>query len=209
MTMIMTKTTRISRLAPIAAAVAIALAAAPAVAGALGAAPASATVAVKFASRLEAKPAPVVKVAKSLTPVAVKAETAAVQTASPKAAAPAPVAPRMTLSATTVAGAAKASTSSASTPTKRSVAATDDLSEARAILAGLISQHPVLAGVTVSIGTTPDGHQAVAYYKSGRIVISPTHTASLSRILKHEIWHIIDWRDNGRIDWGENVPPRQ
>jgi hypothetical protein len=26
--------------------------------------------------------------------------------------------------------------------------------------------------------------------------------------MAHEIWHIIDWRDNGRIDWGENVPPR-
>jgi len=51
------------------------------------------------------------------------------------------------------------------------------------------------------------GYQAVAYYTSGRIVISPKHTASLQRILSHEIWHIIDWRDNGRIDWRESVPP--
>jgi hypothetical protein len=21
------------------------------------------------------------------------------------------------------------------------------------------------------------------------------------------VWHVIDWRDNGRIDWGESVPP--
>jgi hypothetical protein len=58
----------------------------------------------------------------------------------------------------------------------------------------------------VKIGTTPGGAQAVAFYKSGRIVISPTHRASLSVILNHEAWHIIDWRDNHRIDWGENVP---
>jgi hypothetical protein len=206
--MIINTTARISRFAPLAAAVAIALAAAPAVAGALGAAPANATLTAKFASTLAAKPAPVVKVAKRLTPVAVKADTAAVQTASPKTAAPVPVVRRMALSATTVAGAAKASTSSVGTPTKRGVAATDELSEARAILAGIISQHPILAGTTVSIGTTPNGYQAVAYYTSGRIIINPNHTASLSRILNHECWHVIDWRDNGRIDWGENVPPR-
>ena len=81
-------------------------------------------------------------------------------------------------------------------------------SRARAILASLINQHPILAGTTVRIGSTPGGYQAVAYYKSGRIVVSPNHTTSLERILRHEIWHIIDWRDNGRIDWGENVPPK-
>ncbi len=58
----------------------------------------------------------------------------------------------------------------------------------------------------MSFGDTK-GYQAICYYKSGRIVINPNHTASLSRILNHEVWHIIDWRDNGRIDWGENVPP--
>jgi len=83
----------------------------------------------------------------------------------------------------------------------------DELAEAQAILAGLIGQYPILAGTTVSFGDA-NGYQAIAYYKSGRIVISPTHTASLSRILNHEVWHIIDWRDNGVIDWGENVPPK-
>lgn len=83
-----------------------------------------------------------------------------------------------------------------------------ELSQARAILASLISQHPILAGTTVSIGATPGGYQAVAYFKSGRILISPTHKASLRTILRHEIWHVIDWRDNHKIDWGENVPPR-
>jgi len=58
----------------------------------------------------------------------------------------------------------------------------------------------------VSIGRTPGGYQAVCYFKSGRILVSPTHTASLRTIMNHEVWHIIDWRDNGRIDWGEAVP---
>lgn len=86
-------------------------------------------------------------------------------------------------------------------------ASTSELAQAKSILAGLIAKHPILRGTTVTIGATPGGYQAVSYYKSGRIVISPTHAASLSRILNHEVWHVIDWRDNGRIDWGENVPP--
>lgn len=91
--------------------------------------------------------------------------------------------------------------------TKPAATSTDELAEARRILAGLIAKYPILKGTTVSFGDTK-GYQAICYYKSGRIVINPNHTASLSRILNHEVWHIIDWRDNGRIDWGENVPPR-
>ncbi len=83
----------------------------------------------------------------------------------------------------------------------------DELSQARSILASLVSQHPILSGTTVSIGATPGGYQAVAYFKSGRILISPNHRASLSTILRHEVWHVIDWRDNQHIDWGENIPP--
>jgi hypothetical protein len=79
--------------------------------------------------------------------------------------------------------------------------------QAQSILAGYIAKHPILAGTSVSMGDAK-GSQAIAYYKSGRIVISPSHTASLQRIISHEIWHIIDWRDNGVIDWGENVPPQ-
>ncbi len=108
----------------------------------------------------------------------------------------------------TPASATGSTKASRSTGYKASVAPTGELAKARSILAGLIAQHPILKGTTVTIGTTPGGYQAVAYYKSGRIVISSKHTASLSVILNHEIWHIIDWRDNGRIDWGENIPPR-
>lgn len=84
----------------------------------------------------------------------------------------------------------------------------NELSQARSILASLIAQHPILAGTTVNIGSTPGGYQAVAYFKSGRIMISPSHRASLRTILRHEIWHVIDWRDNKHIDWGENIPPK-
>lgn len=78
---------------------------------------------------------------------------------------------------------------------------------AASILASYIARYPILAGSTVSYGDA-SGYQAICYYKSGRIVISPNHTRSLQTIIGHEIWHIIDWRDNGVIDWGENVPPR-
>jgi hypothetical protein len=84
---------------------------------------------------------------------------------------------------------------------------TSELAQAQSILASLKSRYPrYLSGVTVTMGSAR-GYQAISYYTSGRIVISPTHRASLERILAHEIWHIIDWRDNGRIDWGERVPP--
>lgn len=82
-----------------------------------------------------------------------------------------------------------------------------ELGQATSILAAKIRQYPILAGATVEFGDAR-GYQAISYYRSGRIVISRTHTASLDRIINHEIWHIIDWRDNGRIDWGENIPPK-
>lgn len=99
-------------------------------------------------------------------------------------------------------------TSSTSTGTSTTTAApAGELAQAQSILSGYISRYPILAGTTVSIGDAK-GYQAICYYQSGRIVISSTHTSSLDRILGHEIWHVIDWRDNGVIDWGENVPPR-
>lgn len=104
----------------------------------------------------------------------------------------------------------KPRTTDADSPTVRTTPASsgDELAQAKAILAGLTARYPILAGTAVSFGSTPGGYQAVAYYQSGRIVVNPNHTASLSTILNHEVWHIIDWRDNGQIDWGENVPPR-
>jgi hypothetical protein len=86
-------------------------------------------------------------------------------------------------------------------------AGASDLDTARAVLASLKAKYRYLDGVTVTVGNTPGGYQAVSYYTKGAIVLSPSHTASVERIMKHEIWHIIDWRDNGKIDWRESVPP--
>lgn len=81
-----------------------------------------------------------------------------------------------------------------------------EAARARALLNAMIARYPILKGSTIRIGRTPGGHQAVCYYRSARIVVSPDHRASLSRIVRHEAWHIIDWRDNHHIDWGERVP---
>ena len=85
--------------------------------------------------------------------------------------------------------------------------AVSDPRHARVVLAGLTARYRYLDGATVSMGTTPNGEQAVAYYTDGRIVIDEAHRAGIDAILAHEIWHVIDWRDNGRVDWAEDVPP--
>lgn len=82
-----------------------------------------------------------------------------------------------------------------------------ELARAKALLATQIRKHPILRGTTLEFGNAR-GYQAICYYRSARIVISRSHTASLDKIIGHEVWHVIDWRDNGRIDWGEKVPPR-
>lgn len=79
-----------------------------------------------------------------------------------------------------------------------------ELAQAQAILDRLAAQHPILRGVTIEMGDA-EGYQAVAYPQEGRIVVSPDHTALLTRVIAHEAGHIVDYRDNGRIDWGENV----
>lgn len=132
--------------------------------------------------------------------VAASTSSSSLRTSStPKRLAPVPA--KVATARATYSSAPKTTTS---TTTRSS---TSELATAKAILAGMIAKHPILAGTTVSFGKTPGGYQAVAYYKSGRILISPTHTASLTRIITHECWHIIDWRDNGRLDWGEQLPP--
>ncbi|MCL2503252.1 MAG: hypothetical protein FWE94_01360 [Coriobacteriia bacterium] len=86
-----------------------------------------------------------------------------------------------------------------------SLSQAEKLALAQAILDEQIAKYPILAGTTVSFGDAR-GYQAIAYYTTGRIIISPNHTTSLEKIISHEVWHIIDWRVNGRIAWGENVP---
>jgi len=86
------------------------------------------------------------------------------------------------------------------------VGAPSDLQLAHVALEAQTKTHPILEGVTVEMSDALET-QAVAYYTEGRIVISVDHTSGIERIVEHEVWHVIDWRDNGRIDWGENVPP--
>lgn len=79
--------------------------------------------------------------------------------------------------------------------------------QARAIVNGLITRNAYLrqAPVSVTFGDAR-GYQAITYYTTGQIIVSASHTASLDVILRHECGHIIDWRDNGTIDWGESIP---
>jgi len=183
--------TRTTRILPV---LALALAA-------LVAAPAAATgdEAAAFTPQLAPAVAPVAKIVVAAPPLKT---TSSALVAAPMSVAPLPVAPTTTMTQVVRSG----GTAPAGTPTRRTSSGSE-LAQARSILAGLVAAHPILAGATVTFGDAR-GYQAIALYQSGRIIISPTHTASLSRILNHEVWHIIDWRDNGRIDWGENVPPR-
>jgi len=158
-----------------------------------------------------AAPAPLAPVASKPGGSASAAADVAVKHA--QAAGEAAVAAEVKLAAEKAAQAAAAYT--AKKPASRKAAAKkparrptgNEASRAKAILASLKAKYPrYLSGVTVSIGSAR-GYQAISYYTTGQIVISPTHRASLERILGHEIWHIIDWRDNGRINWGERIPP--
>jgi len=91
--------------------------------------------------------------------------------------------------------------------TSKPASSGSSLSRAQSILASRIAKYPILRGATVQFGDTKGNPQGICYYKSGRIIINPNHTRSLEVIIDHEIWHIIDWRDNGQINWGESVPP--
>ena len=82
-----------------------------------------------------------------------------------------------------------------------------DAAAAKAIFETMQATYRHLDGVTIRVGVTPEDREAVAYYTEGDILISRTHTVSIDKILAHEVWHIIDWRDNGRLDWGERLPP--
>ncbi|MFA5867020.1 MAG: hypothetical protein WC891_03530 [Actinomycetota bacterium] len=76
-------------------------------------------------------------------------------------------------------------------------AASNNEGEAWAILSDLIAQYPILQGASVAFGDA-QGYEAISYYKSGYIVISPTHTYSLSTLIYHEAMHIINYRQSGQ-----------
>jgi hypothetical protein len=85
---------------------------------------------------------------------------------------------------------------------------TGELASAQSVLAGLEATYRYTDGVTVRFGTITGGYDAISYVTKGEILINSKHTMNLQFLVTHEIWHIIDWRDNGRMDWGESVPPR-
>ena len=149
--------------------------------------------------------APVVKTVEATAPVAAFPTSV---TVAPAKATTAPVRRTVSKAAAVRHGTAKkASTKTTTAKVVAKSSSSSAIDTARSVLASLKAKYRYLDGVTVTIGKTPGGYQAVSYYTRGAIVISPTHTATITRILKHEIWHIIDWRDNGKIDWRESVPP--
>jgi len=95
----------------------------------------------------------------------------------------------------------------ASPPPAKAVQAPSDVERATALLESYQATYRYLDDVTVSEGPTPEGEQAVSYYTDGQIVLDPDHSATTEAIMAHEIWHVIDYRDNGKIDWGESIPP--
>lgn len=82
-----------------------------------------------------------------------------------------------------------------------------DEARAQRIFGQLAEKYRLLDDVTITMGVTPNDEEAVAYYTDGQIVINRAHSVSVDEILAHEVWHIIDWRDNGCIDWAEDLPP--
>lgn len=145
----------------------------------------------------------------TVRPVAAKTAVAesAVTTAKRPAAKHASAKVAVAKPATVKKAAAKAVVAKTAAKVQTASSGASDLDTAQSVLASLKGKYRYLDGVSVTVGKTPGGYQAVSYYTKGRIVISTSHKASIERIMKHEIWHIIDWRDNGKIDWRESVPP--
>lgn len=64
----------------------------------------------------------------------------------------------------------------------------------------------ILNGTIVRLGPAK-GYQSISYYTDATIELNPTHSATVSTIIGHEIYHVYDWRDNNKINWGESIPP--
>jgi hypothetical protein len=75
------------------------------------------------------------------------------------------------------------------------------LARAQQILAFQIAKNPILIGTNVYIKDCSNNWQACAFYQAGIILIDPDHKASLEEIISHECNHIIDWRQDGDIDY--------
>lgn len=93
-------------------------------------------------------------------------------------------------------------TTSSTTP-----GSTDDLRFAQSVINYYITACPILTGTVAEFGDTY-GYQAISLGASKKIRLNPNHTVDTRVLIDHEIWHIYDYVDNGRMDWGESVPPR-
>lgn len=74
---------------------------------------------------------------------------------------------------------------------------------AEQILASYIAKYPILKGVKIYVRDCPNNWQGCAYYTKGIILVDPDHTASLEAIIAHEVKHIIDWREDHKIDYND------
>jgi hypothetical protein len=74
---------------------------------------------------------------------------------------------------------------------------------AEEILAYYISRYPILQGVRIYVRDCPNNWEGCAYYTKGIILVDPDHRHSLEEIIAHEVKHIIDWREDGKIDYND------
>ncbi len=78
------------------------------------------------------------------------------------------------------------------------------LAQAQQILDIQIRKNSILKGTSIYIRDCPNSWQGCAFYELGIIWIDPDHKASLEQIIIHECNHIIDWREDGDIDYDDS-----
>jgi hypothetical protein len=79
-----------------------------------------------------------------------------------------------------------------------------ELGAARHLLDLQVLRNPILKGTSIFIKDCPNNWQGCAFYELGIIWIDPDHKAPLEEIVVHECNHIIDWREDGDIDYDDS-----
>ncbi len=111
------------------------------------------------------------------------------------------MAPRLTY--VTPQSSSKKSSKTYKKSSKKVVSVSSEQARARRILAKYIARYPILKGTQIYVRQCPYNWQGCAYYKKGVILIDPDHTAPLEKIIAHEVRHIIDWREDHKIDYND------
>lgn len=88
--------------------------------------------------------------------------------------------------------------------TKAQTDVSSELGRAQQILDFQILKNPILQGTKIYIQNCPNNWQGCAFYELGVIWIDPDHKQPLKEIVVHECNHIIDWRQDGDIDYNDN-----